>query len=246
MYNMAFMPPGVRLFLFFAALAGSNCATTRTSEDKGPVTVRYPSKRTDLQQLSKAFSKFSVVDTNSLYTITLCADVPYNKNPRKVLYRKQPGHVFLVLEQVLDGSDTISHAFGFYPVRPASVMLFKNVRGEIRNNQGREYDTEMRLPVSASVFFALLDSSVILGMHKYNLNRYNCYDYGVQLFNMVAESHPLQIQYVKFPFIWGRGGSPTGLYRQFKLLKESDSFWSAHVRFGSFKAPQTRGSEIKH
>jgi hypothetical protein len=241
MYNTAFMPPSVRLFLFFAAFIGSNCATTHTADDKGPVTVRYPSKRTDLQQLSKAFSKFSMVDTNSSYTITLCADVPYNKNPAKVLYRKQPGHVFLIFEQVLNASDTIRHAFGFYPVRPASVVLFKNVRGEIRNNQGREYDTEMRLPVSTSVFFALLDSSVVLGMHKYNLNKYNCYDYSLHLFNMAAGTHPLQIQYVKFPFIWGKGGSPTGLYHQFTLLKESDSFCSAHIRFGAFKTPQNRG-----
>jgi len=58
---------------------------------------------------------------------------------------------------------------------------------------------------------------------KYNLNKYNCYDYALELYNSIPGTEALPTLKVKFPFKFGRGGSPCGLY---KVLKELSS--SAH------------------
>jgi hypothetical protein len=111
------------------------------------------------------------------------------------------------------------------------------VKSQVRSNSGRIYDAEISIKVSRELFFALLDSSIMLAGRKYNLNKFNCYDYGLGIFNRAASTQVIPIQYVKFPFIWGRGGSPTGLYSQLKLLKGKDSFWAPHIQFGQLKAP---------
>jgi len=187
--------------------------------------------------LRASFARFNNNDTSSLYEIKLCADVPYDKNPSKVVHKREPGHVFLIFSQCLNHNAAVSHAFGYYPVRPATVIFGKNVRSEVRNNGGREYDAEIAVRVKADLFFALLDSSITLASRKYNLNKFNCYDFGIGIFNSAAGIEVIPIQYVKFPFIWGRGGSPTGLYSQLKLLQEKDPYWASHIQFGQFNAP---------
>jgi hypothetical protein len=197
-----------------------------------------PPKRTDLTELHKRFQQFRRGDSASIFEVRLCADVPNDKNPSKVLYKKEPGHVFLIFYQVSNSTDTISHVFGYYPWRPASVILGKNIKSQIRNNNGRIYDVHISRKLSEDLFFAVLDSSLLLARKKYNLNRFNCYDYGLKLFNMTAPDHAIPLQYVKFPFIWGRGGSPVGLYRDLKKMKESGDFWAPYIQFGCLIAPK--------
>ncbi len=199
--------------------------------------VSYPRNRTDLNQLRVSFERFTNSDTSSIFEIKLCADVPYDKNPSKVVHKKEPGHVFLIFSQSVSHNANVSRVFGYYPVRPATVIFGKNVKSQIRDNSGRVYDAEIAIRVSADLFFALLDSSLTLAVRKYNLNKFNCYDYGIGIFNQAAGIQVVPIQYVKFPFIWGRGGSPSGLYAQLKLLQERDSVWRPHIRFGRLKAP---------
>jgi len=220
-------------FLFFSCGAANNIGQADKWTNSNP--SAFP-KRSDLRELSKRFGRFQY-DSNSIYSIKLCADVPYNKNPAKVLFRKQPGHVFVILSQQPLQGETVSEVFGFYPIRPASVILFKNVKSQLRSNTDREYDAEVNMQVSSNTFFAILDSSLIFARKKYNLNRYNCYDYGLQLFNIAIPTNPIKSQYVKFPFIWGKGGSPTGLYHALRELKETDSIWAQRIRFGSLRAP---------
>ena len=163
--------------------------------------------------------------------------MPYDRNPSKVVHKREPGHVFLIFSQSLNPDVTVSLVFGYYPVRPATVIFGKNVKSEIRNNSARVYDADIATRVSAELFFALLDSSIALATRKYNLNKFNCYDYGLGIFNRAAGSQIIPIQYVRFPFIWGKGGSPTGLYSQLKLLHEKDSSWRTRIQFGQLKAP---------
>jgi hypothetical protein len=227
------------LFAFFFYMAG--CTSTQHLQSDSEFTSinsSAPPKRPDLHDLHSRFQQFKKGDTSSIYEIKLCADVPYDKNPSKVVYKKEPGHVFLIFSQSVSDDVSVSQVFGYYPVRPATVIFGKNVKSQVRDNSGRIYNAEISTKVSRELFFALLDSSIILAARKYNLNKFNCYDYGLGIFNRAASTQILPVQYVKFPFIWGRGGSPTGLYAQLKLLEENDSFWAPHIQFGLLKAPQ--------
>jgi len=228
------------LFKLLAALMFLSCGETNRVQqfDKTPHGSNTSfKKRPDLQKLNNRFATFHVDDSSAGYFVKLCADVPYNKNPAKVMYHKEPGHVFLIFSQRLNNGDTLSQVFGFYPIRPASTALFKNVKSEIRDNSGREYDVYVIAHIEKGLFYNILDSALLFARKKYNLNRYNCYDYGLRLFNLSIPRSPIPIVYVRFPFIYGRGGSPTGLYRTLQELKQTDSVWAQWVVFGQLKAP---------
>jgi hypothetical protein len=233
------MARSIGLILPIAILICEGCANTRSQRagtSPNPTHSSSFRNRNDLNELIAGFGKFTR-DDSSAYRIRLCADVPYDKNPAKVLYKKEPGHVFLVFLQVAK-RDTVSHVFGYYPVRPASVIFGKNVRSQIRNNAGRIYDAHISIQLGKDKFFSLLDSSIVFARKKYNLNRFNCYDYAVTVFNLGADSTVVPLKYVKYPFIWGKGGSPTGLYSQLKALSETDPFWAQYLQFGQLRAPE--------
>src|SRR5690349_14149322 len=225
------------LFKLLPALLFLSCGeTNRVQQYDKPANLNNSfRKRPDLRELNNRFTKFHN-DSTAIYFVSLCADIPYNKNPGKVLYRKQPGHVFLIFSQKLENGDTLSQVFGFYPIRPASTVIFKNVKSEIRDNSGREYDVQVMSRPDKKAFYDILDSAIAFGRKKYNLNHYNCYDYGLRLFNLTIPAHPIPVEHVRFPFIWGKGGSPVGLYRTLLRLKQTDSLWAQRIEFGQLKA----------
>jgi hypothetical protein len=236
------MPKTPLVLIVLAFVLFECCTTTRTQLGEGTAPAssynRYK-RRPDLKGLHERFQNFHRTDTGASYVIKLCADVPYDKNPARVAYRNRPGHVFLVFSQYSQHHDTVNQAFGYYPIQEASVVIFKTIRSKIQDNGGREYNAHIACAVQADKFFSLLDSALHLAKKKYNLNRFNCYDYGIHLFNMaVGAGTPLTLRYVKFPFIWGRGGSPTGLYAQLQVIKQTDSAWADRITFGQLKAPQ--------
>jgi hypothetical protein len=229
--------------LVFAFLLCGCSSSHRIGQDDAPTSTARATpdkRRDDLVQFRASITQFKR-GVFASYMIRLCADVPNDKNPKQVLYKNEPGHVFLIFQQ-FNETDTISLAFGYYPKKPANVILFKNVKSELRNNRNRMYDCQFSRSVTEYNFFDVLDSAVVLAGKKYNLNHFNCYDYAVRVFNLSAGNYLIPVQYVKFPFIWGKGGSPTGLYRQLKALKDNDSTWSNHIEFGQLKAPDDDSS----
>src|SRR5215831_3020892 len=92
-----------------------SCGTANHVEQSAKWANSHPSKfpkRPDLKELSERFGRFHY-DSNSNYTIKLCADVPYNKNPAKVTYHNEPGHVFIILSQQTGKDEIVSEVFGF-------------------------------------------------------------------------------------------------------------------------------------
>jgi len=190
--------------------------------------------------LSHRFECFYSADSRAVYSITLCADLPDNTDPTRVNLGKEPGHVFIILsktDSISGGS--INQVFGFYPRRPASSLIFKRVHGVIFDNQCREYNASVYKKLTANEFQIILERSVMLAKKKYNLNKYNCYDYAIEVFNSVPGIEKLPVTHVKFPFILGHGGSPCGLYKDLMQLKENASAWAPYIRFGLFESPQS-------
>jgi hypothetical protein len=184
---------------------------------------------------------FSPLGLHEVATIALAVDVPNNLDPARVWFKKDPGHVFVILERI----DTLAKrkqalVWGFYPTHPVSSIFFRRVKSELRNNAGREYNAVIRKQLSTEELQLVQEKSLQYAQSAYHLNRYNCYDYALNVFNSVASKSPLPVHKVTFPFAMGHGGSPCGLYQTLQALKSAESSWAPAIAFGCFQAPQNR------
>lgn len=191
--------------------------------------------------LADRFQLFAPLTSNAIYTITICADVPDNNNIESVHLGQRPGHVFLILEKV--DSSALDHSvvqvFGFYPVRQRSSLIGGNVLSKLVDNSGREYNASLSRKVSVSQFSLLLEKSKQLALRKYNLRRFNCYDYVLAVFNSIPGTEKLPVTHVKLPYFMGTAGSPCGLYRDLKKLKENQPGRFPSIQLGNFIAPES-------
>jgi hypothetical protein len=206
-----------------------------------PVDISKPvavSSSAKIANLAERFTLFHKLLPNEIYSITIAADVPDDDHPYKVYVRQEPGHVFVILEQkdTINGN-TIAQVWGFYPVRPVSSIFFKNVRCELNDNGKRKYDASITRRLTETEFGFIRAKAVELTQKKYNINRYNCYDYAIELFNSIPGIEKLPVTHIKFPFIFGRGGSPCGLYRDLQKLKANNSGLASAIRIESGRAP---------
>jgi hypothetical protein len=203
--------------------------------EKKPAAVPVSRK---IDNLAERFNVFQQLRANEVYSITIAADVPDNNRPHKVYVKQEPGHVFVILEQKdTVTAKTIAQVWGFYPVRPVSSILFKNVRCELNDNSKRKYDASITRELTKTEFDIIRTKAVELAKKKYNINKYNCYDYAIELFNAIPGIEKLPVTHVKFPFIFGRGGSPCGLYRDLLRLKTTGSTLAQLIHIESNRAP---------
>lgn len=187
-------------------------------------------------QLLQAFLHFDSLYGDVNYSITLCADVPDNNNPARVHLKSETGHVFIILSK-WNNKDSINRVFGFYPRRPASSLFFKNVKCEILNNSKREYDISLYKKLDEKEFEMAIQTAVGYAKKKYNISKFNCYDYALSVFNSVAGANPLAVHHIRFPFIFGKGGSPCGLYADLYQMKNNGSAWAPFIQTGLSRAP---------
>ncbi|MBL7725480.1 MAG: hypothetical protein JNK27_15130 [Chitinophagaceae bacterium] len=230
-------------YLLFAFLLLQTLTQVTTSAqgianvENTPANPKNISKyKTASERLSESLLCFEPVNTNASYSITLCADLPDNNNPGKVHVKSETGHVFIILRKWTE-TDTINSVFGFYPRRPASSLLFKNVRSEILSNNNREYNISLSKKIEEEDFRLVIKTAVELAKRKYNINKYNCYDYAIEIFNSIAGLNKIPIRHIRFPFIFGKGGSPCSLYADLKEMKNNGSVWAPFIQTGVFRAP---------
>lgn len=230
----------MRVYLLVVLLSG-NTVSFSQSPPRGKTSVAEDSFPAVAVKIKDQLKMFDDSARNATYRIILCADVPYNKDPLKVAHKQQTGHVFLILQKIKYAGDTISSVFGFYPRKGLQAVLFKKVKSSIKDNSRRKHDVAITKELSPAEFDTVLSKAIALADRKYHVNRYNCYDYALLIFNSVAASSPLPFQYIRFPFIFGRGGSPCGVYKDLKALKESGSVWAPAIVFGDLEAPVSHG-----
>jgi hypothetical protein len=190
-------------------------------------------------RLARTFECFSPLDGKAVYSISICADIPDDNDPDRVYYKKETGHVFLILQKTDSSPDakSMTQVFGFYPRRPVSSIVFKTVRCDILDNSKRRYNVSLTREINADEFRFLLQTAADLARKRYNLNRYNCYDYAVEVFNALPGIDKLPVTHVRFPLIFGKGGSPCSLYRDLEKLKANGSVWAPAIQFGDLRAP---------
>lgn len=212
--------------LHASANAGTGKDSVRNSGKKNP------SRPLDLK---KRLHDFYPLDSAE-YSVTLCADVPVNSDPGRVYTKGETGHVFIILSKKVSTGEVISSSFGFYPKVPVTFLV-KKVRSKIMDNSNRDYDVAIEKKTTPEEFAHVLEQCLLLARKKYNLKKYNCYDYALGIFNTLAGNEKLPVTYVKFPFIFGKGGSPCGLFKDLKRLSVSTSSWAHSIRFGKMRSP---------
>lgn len=178
------------------------------------------------------------------YRMSLCADVPDNKKPLRIARQQETGHVFIILQKIGAGNDTSNRVFGFYPKNGLQTLFFKRTKSVIKDNSLREYDVEISRELTAAQFDTVMSRAIALGTKRYHMNRFNCYDYAMGIFNSVAGEHPLPVVHVRFPFIFGRGGSPCSVYKSFRQLIDTSSVWRSSIVFDELVAPNSTNWKI--
>jgi hypothetical protein len=188
------------------------------------------------QQLIKAFQCFGDLDNTATYSITLCADVPDNDSPLKPLKGDETGHVFVILTK-RTASTTVSRSFGFYPKHMLFTVFVHRSRSKIADNGGRVYDIAITEKIDAQQFAQLLEYAIELSYLKYHLKKNNCYHYALALFNFVSEVK-LKTKHIRLPFLFGKGGSPCGLYSELMKMKKNNPSAVQQIIHGSFTSPE--------
>jgi hypothetical protein len=190
--------------------------------------------------LPEELNVFDVTNANSVYRITLAADVPDNKRPSKLIYQMESGHVFLILQQINTSiNDTIHRVFGFYPAKQGWKVFFKKeVKSRIKDNSLREHDIEISRILTAEQFRAAVFLAIQYSRNKYHLNHFNCYDYAVDIYNAVAGEKKIPKIKRRF-FIFGKGGTPCTLYKYLceQLIAHPES--SAYITSANLVAPSS-------
>jgi hypothetical protein len=221
------------VLVFFFSLPGKSLAQQKMNsaaheEYIAPVNIN----------IDKEIQCFNEEITDARYSISLCADVPYNKKPYKVAHNQQTGHVFLVLQKINPiNKDTIRQVFGFYPKKGLPTLFFKTIKSVIKDNSRREYDVSITRELTEEDFNRVVEKSVALSKNIYHINKYNCYEYALFIFNAVVGKDTVPLTHVRFPFIFGWGGSPVGLYKDLEKLKQNGSSLAECIQFGNFLAP---------
>jgi hypothetical protein len=228
--------------VFIFCVAFHNSYSQKKKSVKTPDVDSFVAQPVDIVQRLKIFDNGV---KNADYRITLCANVPNDKRPMELTFNQQTGHVFLILQKI-SGKDTLNDVFGFYPKKGFPVLIFKTAKPQIKDNSRRDYDVEISKKVTSAEFDTVLFKAVFYSRHKYHINKFNCYDYALDVFNSIAGAYPLPVNRIKYPFIFGKGGSPVCLYWDLKTLKETNSVWAPNIRFGSFFAPVSTGRKLGH
>jgi hypothetical protein len=128
--------------------------------------------------------------------------------------------------------------FGFYPFKGLPTLFDRNVKSIVKDNSGRDYDVQISRSLSADEFNTVLQKSIAYAQHSYHLNKYNCYDYAVLIYNSIAGQDTVPLTTVKYPFIFGRGGSPVSIYNDLKMMQRAGT---PGIEYGHFIAPISTG-----
>ncbi|HEY0731801.1 MAG TPA: hypothetical protein VGD33_05250 [Chitinophagaceae bacterium] len=227
------------LFIIYAVLiapgfpASAQPPKVKKSKPLMPKVIRLE------EQLAYFDKKFD----SASYRISLCADMPYDKNPLQVTYGQEPGHVFLILQKInLDNmGDTINLVFGFYPSRGIPLIFKRKMKSRIKDNSSRYFDIRITKEVSEDEFNTFLQKSLSLSRKYYHLNKYNCYDYGVELFNTLVTHDRIPLRRTKYPFPFGSGGSPVCIYSFVSSRGTSLKEWNYEINLGGLLAPKSTG-----
>ncbi|MBS1664721.1 MAG: hypothetical protein JST68_26990 [Bacteroidetes bacterium] len=210
----------------------------------------------------KLFNCFDLVPSEgAVYTVQLCVDLPVNSSPNMSMNFSggvNAGHTFLVISKS-GGGESVTQAFGFYPgEEPSAWNPFSSLPSAIKDNGNKEINASIGMSINADQFEAIKAMSINLSSKSYELDKFNCTDYALTVFN-ATRAVPITMD----PYILRQGGitvgngvssapvtvviasSPQKLYDKLATMKTGGSTEAANINLDlshNTKAPISHGA----
>lgn len=210
----------------------------------------------------KMFNCFDLVPSEgAVYTVQLCVDLPVNSSPDMSMNFSggvNAGHTFLVVTKS-GGGERVSQAFGYYPQEAPSMWNpFSPIPSVIKDNGNKEINGSLTMTINAEQFSIIKSAAFNLSSLPYTIDKSNCTDYAVNVFNTVRPA-PLTMD----PYVLRQGGitvgngassppieivinnSPQKLYRRLEEMKKSNNPEAANIQLDlshNLKSPISHGA----
>lgn len=157
-----------------------NCVTTW---DENIILYDYIAdpKISDIEDYLKCF------DTIKSASFTIFVDQPTaNSSDTWSGWPTSPdvGHTFISITQ-----DSITRILGFYPAGGVNPFTSPSANSALHNNENHEFDVSLTTDISASQLSSIVGSIKNFNP-TYNLNTYNCTDFGLEMANSLGLNIP--------------------------------------------------------
>lgn len=117
------------------------------------------------------------------------------------------GHTFITLIKYNTDSTSVSRSFGFYPRKDhflSATPLFPTTKSVFKDDERHNWDETVGKFISGRKFKKILEVIKEYDQKRYNLNKNNCTDFGLNL----AGTAGIKIMDTKGSWPFGRGNNP--------------------------------------
>lgn len=176
-------------------------------------------------------------DLSSDATITIYVDQPKENSSDTWRFTYNPldpvdvGHTFISITQ-----NEITRTLGYYPtagtINPGNGNISSTA--VIRNNEGHEYDVSISASISGVQLSNVINSMASFNT-TYNLNTYNCTDFGISIANSVGLNLPDTSGTWKYN---GNGSNPGNLGQDIRAMTPT----SGTINTTGGNAPSNKGN----
>jgi|GEM_PF-767196 len=212
--------------------------------------------------IRKFFNCFDLVPSEgATYSIQLCVDLPINSTPNASMNFSggvNAGHTFLIVTKS-GGGINVTQCFGFYPQTAPSIWNpFLAIPSVMKDNGDKEINASLMMSIDSKQFDAIKTSAINLSTTPYTLDKSNCTDYALGVFNSVR-STPLTMQ----PYVLRQSGiamangmssspitvtinnSPQNLYATLSVMKANGNTEESNIQLDlshNLRSPISHGS----
>lgn len=193
-------------------------------ESLQPFHIEDGGKKVDPREETKCF------DRTKSAKITVYVEQPI-PNSREIT--ADIGHTFIGIEQ-----GGITRYLGFYPDSPAATLIGDGRQdAEIRDNSGSPFDVSITTDVTAQQLSTIIDE-INNFPETYDLENYNCSDFGIQIGNQAGLELPATVgKYKNFIFKF-EGRNPADLGEDIREIPPTNDII---INKNSGKAPKKNG-----
>ncbi len=157
--------------------------------DPNAVEINFDEVATEPIDLLKYLNCFTQIsDLGATYSIKICAQLPIDNDPSKILNDLATGHAFLTATKT-NGSLSMTQNFGFYPESGIKSLNLSPVPSKIGDNDFTKYNASLTISATYDEFSTFMQTAINLSTRSYDLNNYNCTNYALDCFNSIRPSN---------------------------------------------------------
>ena len=143
----------------------------------------------------------------SAYALMIHIQQPLSGRRKIFTKLSRVGHTFITLIKYNTDSTSVSRSFGFYPRKDhflSATPLFPTTKSVFKDDERHNWDETIGKFISERKFKRILQVIKDYDQKRYNLNKNNCTDFGLNL----AGTASIKIMDTKGSWPFGRGNNP--------------------------------------